>query len=104
MDPPRRADNPPARAQPAGGDPRRPAYAARVIWVLVFGGIALAGLIVLISYAVWLAHKAADVMSEVAVLADRADQLAALLDQIQAPPGPGESDLRHSDLTASEEF
>ena len=43
-------------------------------------------------------------MSEVAVLADRADQLAALLDQIQAPPGPGESVLRHSDLTVSEEF
>ena len=75
-----------------------------MIWVLVFGGIALAGLIVLISYAVWLAHKAADVMSEVAVLADRTDQLADLLAQIQPPPGPGQSVPRHSDLIISEEF
>ena len=75
-----------------------------MIWVLLFGGIALVGLIVLISYAVWLAHKAADVMSEVVVLADRADQLADLLAQIQPPPGPGQSDPRHRDLIVSEEF
>ena len=30
----------------------------------------------LIAYAVWLAHKAADVMSEVQVLADRTGQLS----------------------------
>ena len=30
-----------------------------MVWVIVFGGIALAGLVMLISYAVWLAHKAA---------------------------------------------
>ena len=36
-----------------------------MIWVIVFAGIALAGLVMLISYAVWLAHKAADVWSEV---------------------------------------
>ena len=39
----------------------------------------------LIAYAVWLAHKAADVMGEVQVLADRGDQLAGLLGQIQVP-------------------
>ena len=54
-----------------------------VIWVLVFGGIALVGLVMLISYGVWLAHKAADVMGEVGVLADRAGQLADLLAQIE---------------------
>lgn len=59
-----------------------------VVWVFVFGGIALVGLIMLVAYGVWLAHKAADVMSEVGVLADRADQLANLLGQIQ-PPDPG---------------
>ena len=37
----------------------------------------------LVAYAVWLAHKAADVMSEVAVLADRTEQLVDLLSQIQ---------------------
>ena len=56
-----------------------------MVWVFVFGGIALAGLVMLIAYAVWLAHKAADVMSEVRVLAERADQLAGLLGQIQVP-------------------
>lgn len=56
-----------------------------MVWVIVFGGIALAGLVMLISYAVWLAHKASDVWSEVNVLAGRADQLAQLLGQIQVP-------------------
>lgn len=56
-----------------------------MIWVIVFGGIALAGLVMLISYAVWLAHKAADVWSEVDMLAQRADQLAQLLAQIEVP-------------------
>jgi hypothetical protein len=79
-------------------------YAALVIWVLVFGGIALAGLIMLISYGVWLAHKAADVMSEVAVLADRTDQLAALLSQIQPPPRSAEDARWHSDLIVDEQF
>ena len=58
-----------------------------MVWVFVFGGIALVGLIMLVAYGVWLAHKAADVMSEVGVLTDRAEQLADLLAQIQ-PPGP----------------
>jgi hypothetical protein len=58
-----------------------------VVWVFVFGGIALAGLVMLIAYAVWLAHKASDVFSEVQVLAERGDQLAGLLGQIQ-PPDP----------------
>jgi hypothetical protein len=53
-----------------------------VIWVLVFGGIAFAGLIMLISYAIWLFHKASDVMSEVRVLADRGSQLAEILGEI----------------------
>jgi hypothetical protein len=56
-----------------------------VLWVFVFGGIALAGLVMLIGYAVWLAHKTADVMSEVAVLGDRTGQLFELLGQIQVP-------------------
>lgn len=59
-----------------------------VVWVFAFGGIALVGLIMLVAYGVWLAHKAADVMSEVGVLTDRAGQLADLLGQIQSPdPG-----------------
>jgi hypothetical protein len=75
-----------------------------VIWVAVFGGIALVGLVMLISYGVWLAHKAADVMSEIAVLADRADQLAGLLSQIESPANPAVDGRWHSDLIVAEQF
>ncbi len=54
-----------------------------MIWVLVFGLIALAGLITLISYAVWLWHKASDLFSELEMLAKRLEELGALLEQIQ---------------------
>jgi hypothetical protein len=74
-----------------------------VVWVAVFGGIALVGLIMLISYGVWLAHKASDVLSEVAVLADRADQLAGLLSQIQPPSDMAGPARWHSDLIVPEE-
>jgi len=56
-----------------------------VVWVLVFGGIALAGLVMLVCYGVWLVHKAADLLSEVAVLAEQGGELAGLLGQITAP-------------------
>ena len=56
-----------------------------MVWVIVFGGIALVGVVMLISYAVWLAHKASDVWSEVSMLADRADELAQLVGQIRVP-------------------
>ena len=56
-----------------------------MVWVIVFVGIALAGLVMLISYAVWLAHKASDVWSEVDMLAVRANELADSWQQIQVP-------------------
>ncbi len=56
-----------------------------MIWVIVFVGIALAGLVMLICYSVWLAHKAADVWSEVDMLAVRANELAQLVAQIEVP-------------------
>ena len=56
-----------------------------MVWVLVFGGIALAGLVMLVCYAVWLIHKASDVMSEVRVLVNRGDQLAAIVGEIEVP-------------------
>ena len=63
-----------------------------MIWVLVFGCIAVAGLAMVVSYAVWLLHKASDVMSEVRVLFDRGDQLATLVGQIEVPPLGGFGD------------
>ena len=56
-----------------------------MLWVIVFVGIGLAGLIMLISYAVWLAHKVSDLFSELDVLAGRAGQLADLVGQIRLP-------------------
>lgn len=75
-----------------------------MVWVFVFGGIALLGLVMLASYAVWLFHKFSDVMSEVGVLADRGGQLADLVAQVRLP-GPGADDLRaaHSGRTVDGE-
>jgi hypothetical protein len=53
------------------------------LWVFVFVGIALAGLIMLICYAVWLAHKTSDVMSELRVLGERTQKMLDLLGQIE---------------------
>ncbi len=55
------------------------------LWVFVFLGIALAGLIMLICYAVWLAHKTSDVMSELVVLGERTGKIVDLLSQIEVP-------------------
>jgi hypothetical protein len=52
-------------------------------WVLLFGLIALGGLIMVISYAVWLWHKASDLFSEIEMLGQRGEELADLLGQIQ---------------------
>lgn len=54
-----------------------------MLWVWVFVGIALAGLVMLVAYGVWLAHKLSDVMSEVGVLMARTGELAVLLGQIE---------------------
>lgn len=54
-----------------------------MIWVLVFGGIALAGLITVVAYGVWLWHKASDLFSEVEMLGTRAGEFADLLSQIR---------------------
>lgn len=56
-----------------------------MLWVVVVLVLALAGLVTLVCYAVWLAHKTADLLSEVAVLGDRAGELADLVGQIHAP-------------------
>jgi len=69
-----------------------------VVWVLVFVAIALAGLAMLVGYAVWLAHKTADVFSELRVLADQGAQLAGLLGEIRPPDAPVSS-AQHETLS-----
>lgn len=56
-----------------------------MIWVLVFGGVALAGLVTLVAYAVWLAHKASDLFAEMRVLGKRLGDIAELLGNIEIP-------------------
>jgi hypothetical protein len=69
-----------------------------VVWVIVFGSIGLAGAIMLICYAVWLAHKVSDLFSELEMLAVRADELARLVAQIEVPERAFQPE-RHSDRT-----
>ncbi len=61
-----------------------------MIWTLVFGGIALIGVVTLVSYAVWLAHKVSDLYSEVRMLGQRAEEVGELLGRIQLPVGSRE--------------
>jgi len=56
-----------------------------MMWVLIFFGIALIGAITVASYAVWMAHKASDLFSELQMLGTRAEELAALVSQVQLP-------------------
>ncbi len=56
-----------------------------MMWVLIFGGIALAGAITVASYALWLTHKASDLFSELQMLGTRAGELAELVSQVQLP-------------------
>ena len=71
-----------------------------MLWVVVFGVLALAALAVLVGYAVWLAHKTADVFGELAELAGRAAQLGDLLAQIQVPD-PADPDFPRVERAAA---
>lgn len=51
-------------------------------WVLLFSVIALGGLVMVVSYAIWLWHKASDLYSELVMLGQRASELADLAAQI----------------------
>lgn len=52
-------------------------------WVLLFGLIALGGLLMVLGYAIWLWHKASDLFSELEMLGKRVEELAELLAAIQ---------------------
>lgn len=65
-----------------------------MIWVFVFVGIAVAGLITVGAYALWLWHKATDLFSELEMLGRRAEELGDLAAQIRIP----ESGLNRDDV------
>lgn len=55
------------------------------MWVWIYLAIALAGLVMVGCFAVWLWRKAIALLNEAGVLLDRADQLAALAAEIGQP-------------------
>jgi hypothetical protein len=57
-------------------------------WVLVYIGIAVAGLVMVGCFAVWLWRLAMALLRELGVLLERVDELAGLLEQIGQPAGP----------------
>jgi len=65
-----------------------------VFWVLIFGAIALAGVGMLVAYGVWLAHKTADVMSELDMLGRRVAELGDLVAQVGFVPAESMSSDR----------
>jgi hypothetical protein len=73
-----------------------------MVWVIVFLGIALAGAIMCVCYAVWLAHKAADVWSEVDMLAARATEFADLVGRIQVPERAYRRDWQNGHVISEE--
>lgn len=75
-----------------------------MLWVLVFGGIAVVGLVVLVSYAIWLAHKTADVLSEVTVVVERLGVFGDLLAQIELPTGAAAVAVPHGRSPAQDDL
>lgn len=63
-----------------------------MLWVWVFLAIAVAGLVTMISYGVWLFHKAADVYAELKMLGKRGEELLDLLDQLELDPATRTAD------------
>lgn len=62
-----------------------------MIWVLVFVGIAVLGLVGLVAYAVWMWHKVQDLLSEVEMVGRQAEEILSLVDDLAPFPtdGPG---------------
>ncbi|MBK7821453.1 MAG: hypothetical protein IPJ61_10350 [Tessaracoccus sp.] len=56
-----------------------------MLWVWIFGGLAVAGLVALVVYGVGLAHRAAAVRHEVGVALGRAEEARALVEQLKLP-------------------
>ena len=55
------------------------------MWVLIYLAIALAGLVMVACFAVWLWRKAVALLREAGVLMERADELASILAQLGQP-------------------
>lgn len=60
-----------------------------MLWFVVFGVIALGGLVMVVCFGVSLWRKSQALLEEVGAVLERADQLLGLLDQIEVPGEPG---------------
>jgi hypothetical protein len=67
-----------------------------MMWVLIYLAIAVAGLVMVGCFAVWLWRKAVALLREAGVLMERADQLADLLGRLGAPVDSESARRRHS--------
>ena len=67
-----------------------------MMWVLIYLAIAVAGLVMVSCFAVWLWRKAVALLREAGVLMERADQLADLLGRLGAPVDSESARQRHS--------
>ncbi len=56
-----------------------------MLWVWIFGGLAVAGLVALGVYGVGLAHRAAAVRHEIEVTLGRAEEARVLVEQLKLP-------------------
>ena len=59
-----------------------------MLWVIVLVGIALLGAAMIAGYAIWLWHKAADVLAEFRVVGDRLGELGELMAGLELPGPP----------------
>jgi hypothetical protein len=67
-----------------------------MMWVLIYLAIAVAGLVMVACFAVWLWRTAIALLREAGVLMEQADQLAGLLGQLGAPVDSGPATRQRS--------
>ena len=56
-----------------------------MLWVWIFGGLAVVGLVALVVYGAGLAHRAAALRHELEVTLGRADEARALVARLELP-------------------
>jgi hypothetical protein len=56
-----------------------------VLWLIVFCALAVAGLVTVLCYGIWLAHKLSDLLAELRMLAQTGERLAELASEITFP-------------------
>ena len=74
-----------------------------MFWVVVFVVIALGGLAMVICFGISLWRKSQALLDEVGMLLERADELAGLLEQLEAAVGQRPGTLRYAHACSDED-